>query len=88
MIVTTILDIITYLFSIVTHLLPQVTKLPVVMGYDIDSALVSGMATLNFFMGAFWPLIYMFGGFLVLVVYYVTKMIARAILGHRAPGVN
>ncbi len=66
--------------------LPIVTRLPTIVGFDIDSALVTGVGQLNVFLTTFWPIKYMFLGFLFILGYYAVKMIVVFFLGHRAPG--
>lgn len=86
MIIAFLFNLIVLLIGAVFSLLPQVTALPTIGGYDIDGALVTGMGEVNAFFTAFWFLKYMFIGFLVLMSYYSLKMIIRFIIGHRAPG--
>ena len=65
--------------------LPQVTALPSIAGFDLDTALATGIGQMNTFFVSFWPLKYMFDGFLVLMTYYGLKMAIRFVLGHRSP---
>lgn len=88
MIISTILDLITFFVSIITHLLPTVTTLPNIAGFNIDSALVSGVGQLNQFTNAFWPIADMLFAFFALVSYYILKKIAILILGSRSPAGN
>lgn len=85
MITTLLLNIIIMFVGALFFWLPQVTTLPTIMGYDIDTALVNGVGMLNTWLNAFWPMQYLIGGFLVLMGYYGLKMLLRFILGHRAP---
>ena len=65
--------------------LPQVTSLPTIAGYDIDTALVTGMGQVNVFFQAFWPLAYMFYGFLAIMGYFALKLVVKFFFGSRAP---
>lgn len=76
-----ILSVLTLLFS----WLPVVTTLPSVNGYNIDAALVQGVAMFYTYAGAVWPVLDVFNGFLFLMGYYLLKMVVRFFLGHRAP---
>lgn len=86
MIITLILNAIVILLLAIFSGLDDITVLPTILGFNIDSALVSGMGYINTFMVAFWPLRLMFDGFLILMGYYAIKMVLTFILGHRAPG--
>ena len=86
MIVNMLLNIIVLFLGAIFSWLPQVLVLPTIAGFDIDTALQTGLGQLNFFMDTFWPLYILMQGFLVLVGYYVIKMTLRFFLGHRAPG--
>lgn len=68
--------------------LPTVYTLPTIGGYNIDGALVTGMGAFHTFITAFWPIQDMFYGFLALLTYYAIKMLVKAFLGHRAPGIH
>jgi hypothetical protein len=85
MIINLLIDLVIYILGALLFLLPDVTKFPSIMGFDIDTALVSGIGQLQTFMLAFWPLKIMFGGFLFLMGYYALKIGLRFIIGHRAP---
>lgn len=86
MIIAFLFNLIVLIIGAIFSILPQVTTLPTIAGFDIDAALVSGMGEVNAFFNAFWFAKYMFGGFLVLMSYYSLKLIIRFIVGHRAPG--
>lgn len=85
MITTLILNIIIMFVGALFFWLPEITALPTIVGYDIDTALVNGVGNLNVWLNAFWPLKYMIGGFLALMFYYGIKMVLIFLLGHRAP---
>lgn len=65
--------------------LPQVTTLPTIIGFDIDSAFVTAVGQFKTLMVTFWPWYYMFLGMLVLLGYYSIKQVLRFFLGSRAP---
>ena len=65
--------------------LPKVETLPNIVGYDIDTALVSGTSMFYRFAEIVWPVQIVMQGFLVLLFYFGIKMILRFFLGHRAP---
>lgn len=85
MIVGLFLNIIVLFIGAVFIWLPQVETLPLIVGFDIDTALVNGIGQLNVFLNAFWPIKIMIQGFLFLMGYYGLKMILRFFLGQRAP---
>ncbi len=68
--------------------LPAVTTLPTIGGFDIDSALYTGMGAFNTFTSSFWLFKDIFVGFLVIGGYYGIMLLARMLLGHRAPGLH
>lgn len=72
-------------FSTLLDFLPKVTTLPSMFGFDIDTALTTGMASFYSFIQYIWPIKIVFQGFLVLLAYHGIKLIAKAILGSRAP---
>lgn len=86
MITNLILNIIVLFIGAIFSWLPQVTTLPLINGYDIDSALVTGVGQLRAFTNTFWPLWIVFQGFLALFVYYILKASVKFFLGHRTPG--
>lgn len=85
MIINLLINLVVLILGSVFSMLPQVTTLPTIGGYDIDSALVTGVAQLHVFYTSFWPIQDMFLGFVALMAYYGIKMLAKLLLGHRAP---
>lgn len=85
MIVMLILNVLVLILGAVFSWLPQVTTLPSIVGFDIDTALVTGVGQMHAFFVSFWPVYIMFQGFLVLMGYYALKLAIRFFLGHRAP---
>lgn len=86
MITNLLINLVVLILGAIFSWLPQVTTLPTINGYDIDGALVTGVGQLNVFMTTFWPIKYMFYGFLFLMGYYAIKIVVVFFLGHRAPG--
>ena len=86
MIPNLLVNLIVLILGAIFSFLPAVTVLPHIVGYDIDSALVSGMGNVNMFFSAFWAVGIMFQGFLAILIYIGIKMGAKAFLGHRVPG--
>lgn len=85
MIVAFLFNLIVLVVGAVFSLLPEVSTLPTVAGYDIDAAMVSGMGMIRTISSSFWYLTVLFQGFLVIMGYYALKIGIRAIIGHRAP---
>lgn len=88
MIVAFLFNLIVLVIGAVFSILPAVTTLPTINGFDIDAALVSGMGQVHTFFITFWPLSIMFQGFLFLMGYYALKIGIRFIIGHRAPSAH
>jgi amino acid transporter len=86
MITSIFIGIIVSLISTVFSMLPTVTTLPTIAGYDVDGALVTGMGEFTHFIQDVWPIYDVFLGFLVLMGYFGIKMLLKAVLGSRAPG--
>ncbi len=85
MLIGLLLNVIVLILGAIFSWLPQVTVLPHIVDYDIDSALNDGVGQLYFFMNAMWPIKILFQGFLALCAYYAIKMIIKFFLGSRAP---
>lgn len=85
MISALVINIIVLILGVIFGWLPSVTSLPAIGGYDIDTALVNGMGYTRTFFETFWPLSIVFDGFLVLMLYFVIKIVIRFFLGHRSP---
>lgn len=85
MIVIFLINVIVAILSVIFGWLPDVTKLPTIVGYDIDSALVTGMGQINTIMKSVWVLQYLIGGFLAIMGYHLIKIVLKFILGSRAP---
>lgn len=64
----------------------DVNKLPTIGGFDIDTAMMTGVAQIHSIWTTFWPIQQMFYGFLALTIYYAAKIVLRTFFGHRAPG--
>ncbi len=85
MLVNLVLNVFVLILGAIFSWLPQVTTLPFIVDFDIDTALVNGVGQLHTFLSAFWPLGIMFQGFLFLLGYYAIKMVLKFFLGSRAP---
>jgi len=86
MIIDFLLNFLLLIVGSVFSILPSVSTLPTIAGFDIDTFMVNGMGMLNTYFTTFWPVAIMFQGFLALMLYYILKMGLRFFLGHRAPG--
>ena len=86
MITNLIINLIFLVIGSVFSFLQPITTLPTINGFDIDAAMVQGMGYFHTFAAAFWPLEYMFQGFLVLMLYYSVKMTLRIFLANRTQG--
>lgn len=86
MIVNFFIVILVIVVNMIFSWLPLVTYLPTINGFDIDTALVTGMGQFYSFANAFWYIRDVFAGFLAIMVYYGIKMVLKIILGHRSPG--
>ncbi len=85
MIINLLLNVVVLLLGAVFSMLPSVTTLPVILNYDIDGALVTGMGQLRTFLEAFWAIGLMFSGALIILTYFSVKMVIKLFLGSRAP---
>lgn len=65
--------------------LPLVDKLPTVLGFNLDGALVMAVGMMRTLFTTFWVLGIVFEGFIALMGYYSIKMIAKLLLGSRTP---
>lgn len=86
MITNLIINVFVLFVGAVFSLLPQITTLPTIAGFDIDSALVSGVGQMRAFFVAFWPLAILMQGFAALMAYFILKMGLKFLFGSRAPG--
>ncbi len=86
MITNLFINLVVLILGAIFSLLPTVSKLPTIFGFDIDTAMVSGVGQLNVFTNALWPIHYIMLGFLAILGYYVVKAGVRFLIGHRTPG--
>lgn len=86
MIVNLLIQAVIILLAVITSWLPTVTTLPEIVGYDIDTALVNGVGQLRTVIQSFWVFGIVLDGLLVLMLYYIAKVLLRMFIGHRAPG--
>lgn len=88
MIVQAIINVFFILLGAILSWLPTIEKLPTINGYDIDTALNTGVSYFYAVASGFKPLGLVFAGFIVLISYYTIKMVLKFFLGHRAPGLH
>ena len=80
-----ILNVLVLFLGAVFIWLPEVTTLPLILGFDIDSALTTAVGQLRLLMGTFWPWQWVFAGLMVLLGYFSIKQVLKFFLGSRAP---
>lgn len=85
MIVNFLINVVVIVLAALFSWLPTVDKLPTIVGFDIDTALVSGVGQFKALTNVFWFLSIIFSGFLFLLGYYALKQVLKFFLGHRAP---
>lgn len=88
MIVQTFIQLFIGLLSILFSWTGVVTSLPSIGGYDLDTALIGGVAEFQTYANSVWPIRDVFIGFGFMLGYYFLKMVLKFFLGHRAPGVH
>lgn len=86
MIINLLLNLLVLILGGIFSWLPEITTLPTIADYDIDTALVTGMGYFNSFATAVWPLKVLMQGFLFLLGYYLVKVALKFFLGSRTPG--
>ena len=84
MIIMLLLNVLVVVLGVAFSWLPVVSSLPEIAGYDIDTALQTGVGQLYSMFDSFWFLGILFQGFLFLMAYYIVKMVVRFFFGHRA----
>ena len=85
MIITWILTFIITVLSAIFSIMPTVTTIPPIGGYDIDTALVTGVAQAYTLFNSVWPITDVLLGAAFMWAYFTIKVLLRIILGHRAP---
>ncbi len=88
MITNAFIIMLTILLNGIFEYLPTITKLPEILGVDIDGQLVYGVQLINSIIPAFWVIGDVFKGAFVLLLYYAGKMLLRLLLGNRAPAAH
>jgi len=73
------------ILSILFALLPTVTVLPSIAGFDIDTAIGNGVAVLYRLFELFWPLEILLQGLLFLLGYFALKLLVKVFFGSRLP---
>ncbi len=85
MITILFLNFLVVILGAIFSLFPVIDKLPVLFGFDIDTAIVNGMGSLQALFSTFWILQDIFYGFLALMTYYTIKVVIKFFLGSRTP---
>lgn len=85
MIINLLLNLIVGVIGVIFSVLPTVEKLPSIAGYDIDSAMVSGMGYFNSVIAVWWPFGIILQGALFIMSYYGIKLSLKFLIGHRTP---
>jgi len=88
MLITKLLLLVAYAVSALLSFLDIVTTLPMINGYDIDSALVSGVGQAYNFAAVVWPVRDVLLGAAVLWAFHGLMLFLKAILGSRAPATH
>lgn len=83
MIINFILNLLVGIVTVIFGWLPQIQTLPKIVGFDLDSALVTGMGQFNTVVSSVWVLGYLMGGFLTIMGYFGLKMVINLFLGSR-----
>lgn len=85
MLINSILTVIANILTAVLSFLPAVTVLPTIAGYDIDTALVTGVGQTYRFASTVWPIWDVLLGALFLWTFHGIMIFVKLIIGHRAP---
>jgi TRAP-type mannitol/chloroaromatic compound transport system permease small subunit len=85
MLISKLLELILNIFMALFFFLPSVSKLPSIAGYDIDTALVTGVGQAYNFAGVVWPIWDVLLGALFLWTFHGLMLFVKLLLGHRAP---
>ena len=83
MLITLILNVFVMFVGAVFSLLPEVIVLPTIAGYDIDTALSTGIGQAYSVFQTFWWLGVVFQGFLFIMGYYLIKLVINFFFGSR-----
>ena len=83
MIITLLINVIVGAIGVILSIFPDVTTLPKIFGYDIDTALLDGVGKVNTVSSSVWALQYLFYGFLAILAYYGLKMLWKMLMGSR-----
>jgi hypothetical protein len=85
MLISKLLTLIANVIAAMLSFLPTVLVLPTINGYDIDSALVTGVGQAYNFANYIWPVRDVLLGAVVLWAFHGLMIFVRLLLGHRAP---
>lgn len=86
MIFISILQFVVAILAALLSWLPNVSSLPTVLGVDVDANMINAMSYFYSATDSFWPVRDLFIGVLFYTTYLGIKLLARLMLGHRAPG--
>ncbi len=86
MIIQILIAIVVLFITTIFSFFNIVTTLPTINGFDLDSALVTGVSQAYNFAHDVWPVTIVFQGWMFLLGYYGIKMLLKLFLGSRAPG--
>ena len=85
MLITAILNLLSAIFKAMFFFLPAVNTLPTIAGYDIDTALVTGVGQAYQFATYIWPIYDVLIGAMFIWTFHIGMLFLRLLLGHRAP---
>ena len=85
MLISNILGVLANIVAVLCSFLPSVTVLPTIAGYDIDTALVTGVGQAYQFASVVWPIWDVLLGALFLWGFHSLMLLVKLLLGHRAP---
>ena len=85
MLITSFLSVVTAFVAALVSFLPLVTTLPTINGYDIDAALVTGVAQAYAFADVVWPVRDVLIGAAFLWAFHAIMLFVKLVLGSRAP---
>ena len=85
MLISSLLSVIANVLTVILSFLPAVTTLPNIAGYDIDTALTTGVGQAYQFANVVWPIWDVLLGALFLWTFHLLMLFVRLLIGHRSP---
>ncbi len=85
MLISSLLGVLANIIAAMVSFLPLVGTLPTINGYDIDSALVTGVGQAYNFANTVWPIRDVLLGAIVLWTFHGLMLFVKLLLGSRAP---